>query len=143
MSKPTPAIELAELLRAFRDVEAQDQLAAVVDDRDAIRVLAAWRSVRWEWDAPSKRSPWDLGELWIWLWTGGRFDLEAIAAAVGSSLGIVEAALAVLVNARAVYPDGTISAHAQLLVEAHVSKCYPRRAVGRPKLSKNKPKETS
>lgn len=134
---------LEQLLEPFRDNEREDQLAGVVDNPDAIRTLAAWRSVRWTWTAKKGAEPEDLGERWLWIWQGGRFDLEALSASAGRGQAVVELVLGVLVNARVVYPDGTVTAHAQQLIEAHVKQKYPTRKGGRPLGSKNRPKETA
>ena len=138
-----PPKSLTSHLAPFREAEKRDQLAGVVDDREAIRVLAAWRLVRWTWHKPRGKAPTEINELWYWLWAGGKFDLEALSAAAGHSRGVVERSLAVLVNARIVYPDGSISVEAARLVEAHTNQRYPVRSVGRPKGSKNKTTENA
>lgn len=147
-------MHLQDALELFRRTESRDQLAPAVDRPDLIRAIAAWRSVRWDWTRPKRKPPKipvgdpacamvgvDLGRLWLWVWSGGKFDLEGYAAALATSQLEAELRLSVLAQARIVYPDATVTAPAEQLIDAFVNHRYPKRAPGRPKGSKNRPKE--
>lgn len=130
---------LEGLLKPYRAEERKAHLATMIDDTDAIRVLAAWGSCRSDWK-PEGATPRDEGERWRWLWSCVWFDREELAARSKLSETQVERLLRVCVGARVAYPDGNISKYARILVEDFVRARSPGHQRGRPKGTKDKVK---
>ena len=114
---------LQSLLAPQRKLEAVDQLATVIDSPEAIRILASWpRLRRRTWKKVGGKPPADLGMRWEWLWRGVKLDPDSLARAARLAPDQSMAILRVLVAARVIYPDGTISKHAADLVGSYVER---------------------
>ena len=114
--------ELQKLLAPQRKAEEAAQLATVIDSPEAIRVLAAWPAARKAWKKPGGKAPTDLAKRWSWLWRGVSIDQQSLARTARLAADQSMAMLRVLVAARVVYPDGSISREAKELVGAYVAK---------------------
>ncbi len=125
-------VELEQLLKGFRKLEKREDLAGVVDDPTAIRFLAAWRRQVPTWRRSRAKQPTEIGLLWMWVWSGVRYDREAIANAAKVNESTAELYLRSCVSARIVYPDGSISKPAERLIAAHVKNRFPGTRRGRP-----------
>lgn len=113
---------LAKLLAPFRKSESADQLATILDSSEAVRVLAAWSGTRKKWKKPAGKMPKSPDLRWDWLWTGVSMDLEALAVSTRLSERGAHATLRALVNARLVYPDGTLAEPASRLIRDYVAR---------------------
>ncbi len=134
--------DLDELLKGYRRLEKREDLAGVVDDPTAIRLLAAWRRQVPTWRMSRATQPTELGLLWIWIWAGVRYDREALAIAAKVNESTAELYLRSCVSARIVYPDGSISKPAERLIAAHVKNRFPGTRRGRPPGVKDSNKRT-
>ena len=124
--------DIEELLKGYRKLEKREDLAGVVDDPVGIRFLAAWRRQVPSWKKPRAKQPTEIGLLWLWLWSGVRYDREELAIAAKVNESAAELYLRACVSARIVYPDGTISKPATRLIAAHVTNRFPGKRRGRP-----------
>ena len=131
--------KLARHLAGFRKLEKKSQVATVVDKPAAITMLGVWSACEKDW-RPQGRAPKQDFELWRWLWQSVWFDLEGLAAISGLSETEAARVLRVCMGLRLVYPDGTISKHAQQLLEDHGRARAPGNAKGRPRGSRDKEK---
>ena len=113
---------LQALIAPQRKLEDAAQLATVIDSPEAIRVLAAWPATRKAWKKAAGKAPASSGPRWEWLWRGAKIDHDSLARTARLAADQAMAMLRVLVAARVVYPDGTISKHAAQLVGSYVEK---------------------
>lgn len=123
----SPPRELVEAFKAIAD-KALEPLAAFVTDEgfdvDTVRVLAVWSSIDAAWSAPARSCPDDgrpTHRAWLWLMSGLEVDYSAIAEATGLSRSTARQKVAVLMGARAVFPDGDISKPARAALQAAVA----------------------
>lgn len=107
---------LAQYVARFRKLEFAGQLTPFRKSIDAKNVLAMWPQVRKEWKRPKSKPPKDDADLWIWLWRGMRYDLTSLAESARMTEHDAAATMRYLVTARVVYPDGSISRAAEVLV---------------------------
>jgi hypothetical protein len=128
---------LDRYLAGFRGEEKKSQVATVVDKPSAIVVLGVWAACAKDW-RPKGRAPRDEFALWRWLWSCVWFDAEELAAVSGLSETEAARVLRMCMGLRLVYPDGSISKHAQQLLEDHGRSRRPGVAKGRPKGSKDR-----
>ena len=129
---------LDSYLAPYRKTEKKAQVATIADNAEALKVLAVWPATQRDW-RPFGRAPRDEFERWRWLWSCVWLDREELAAF--SDLGEMQAerVLRVCYGLRIAYPDGTISKHAQQLLESHGKAKDPGTVTrGRPKGSKDK-----
>jgi hypothetical protein len=103
--------EFAELLEGFRATEEPCAVMLVADDPLARRVLAAWVHYPAVAVVPDEDPPADERARWRWAWEPSweALDLEELARAVGLPAAELESKLHVMINARLMYPDGTIA----------------------------------
>jgi hypothetical protein len=128
------AIDLKKLLAPMRKQEGKAQLCSIVDDHNAIRLLDAFANAESAWRPRSRpKQPTEQGALWFWLWRFFLIDLDALAASARLTPEEATKLLRVLIAARLVYPDGTITRPAKTLIADFVRTRYPGRATGRPK----------
>jgi|GEM_PF-5890362 len=129
------AEQLRSLLAPYRAQERRRQLAVVVGDEDAIRLLQSWTMVEVCWK-PHARSVPKYGR-WSWLWRNVWYERDRLHDLAGVTAKRGRELLDRLITAQLVYPDGTITADAAELVEDHVDHRFPSRQRGRPKGSKD------
>ena len=141
MPKPRERFSLGQLLEEFRAVEIEDDLV-VVDDPEAIRLLAAWRKSTPVWRKPLARMPQEPVALWAWLWDGVYYDREELAVVSKLNEQTASQLLRVCAHARLAYPDGTISKHAAKLIKTQTQQRYPGKKTGRPFGAKDTVKRT-
>jgi hypothetical protein len=120
-------LELLDICEKFRAGEKLEDLATIVGDANAIRLLAAWRNARPAWKKPKRKQPSNPPDLWQWIWDGVHYDREALANAAKLNEQATHKLLHLCANARVIYPDGTISKHAADLVAAHTKTRFPGR----------------
>ncbi len=121
-SRPPP-----DLLAAFKALEQPTDIAVLLidDGFDAVlvRVLGAFEKANNRWDAPKRLCP-DAGRptpaAWDWLVSGWLFDYESISRGADISRDQTRERIAVLVQSRLIYPDGSISSHARKAITATV-----------------------
>jgi len=122
-----PAPErLLEFLRPFKSHERDDALVFLVNDKAALRVVAAWSNLNIRWSDPGTTPPTIENELWSWLWIGCDVTPSMIAISTGLRMSIVREILPVLQSARLIYPDGTIHASAATVVAGDVARALER-----------------
>lgn len=122
--------DLQEYLSEFRVSESIIGLAVIADDPLARKVLSAWLTYPNipPWRAPRQKRPTDRRQLWTWLWLTAweKLDLEVFAAACGTTDDVLEQKLHMLINARLIYPDGTISKRAEQMIQAQIASVLPK-----------------
>ena len=118
----------------MRKREGKAQLCSIVDDHNAIRLLDAFANAETAWRPRGRaKPPKEQGALWFWFWRFFLIDLEALAASAKLTTEEATKLLRVLIAARLVYPDGTITKPGKTLIADFVSTRYPGKAQGRPK----------
>jgi hypothetical protein len=128
IDEPEPEWESppALLLESFRELETLTDIAVLLveDGFDAVtmRVLSAWEKTEHRWRRPETDQPADRPTVavWEWLASGWCPDYAAIAAGADVSHEIARERFQVLMRARLIYPDGTMSEHATKALEAVV-----------------------
>ncbi len=118
-------IKLDTLLEPYRDSTDNIGVVTVIDDVQAKKLLAAWTRYNPSWTKPKGRRPADTTELWYWLWEGVDVDTHALAAMANVSPHVVGPKFEVLIHARLVLPDGTITTPAKALLNAFISENLP------------------
>lgn len=116
------------LIDAFRAAEQVTDIAVLMADEGfdtvTMRVLAAWERSIPRWRRPSKPCP-DAGrptaEAWKWLTSGWSIDYATISAAAAVARDVARERCDVLVHARLIYPDGSISKPARQAMQAAVA----------------------
>lgn len=140
------ATALTKDLAKFRKLESLEDLATVVDDANAIRLIASWPRIEIAWKKPRTQRPRASAPLWWWLWKGVSFDRAALASAAKVSEQAAHALVRMCASARVIYPDGSVSNDARKLISTHVETRMPGKRRGRPvgakdaKKRKRKPK---
>jgi len=127
------ADKLQDYLQPFRDLESLEDLAPAVDDPASIRLLASWPRIRVEWRPGKGKAPESSAERWTWLWSEVRLDVEQLGVATRLPRTTLDLCLRCAVEARLIYPDGSVHAHARRLVAAFTATRLPGRKQGRPK----------
>ena len=111
---------LADACDAFRTAADAYAPAAValLRDEQAQLVAGLWLGIGPEWVDPGP------GEGWEWAWSGIDLEAEAGALADVSDLPnpVCFAKLRLLVGARLIYPDGTLSPKASEILRAELVK---------------------
>jgi hypothetical protein len=123
---------LADLLQPFRVVDER-ATAIAAGDVAAHRMIAAWPNlVLPTWRCPRSVLPPDDARRWLWIWTGylGGPDEPGFLSELGrrarvSDRDVIERWPA-LIGARLVFPDGTISAAAERLVQSYIRRQQKR-----------------
>jgi hypothetical protein len=123
---------IAELCVPYRAAQRVEGLALIADRIEAKKLLAAFTLFPLPaWRRPRTRMPEDGRERWIWLWSGyeggpmqPRF-LDGLASVAGISAEAAYRVWPALMTSRVLYPDGTLSDDAQILLRAHVMRSLP------------------
>jgi hypothetical protein len=131
---------LSEQLEPFRSHEPVHAAAVVIEDVDAKRVLAAWTTMPLEpWRASRTRPKSEvLSWRWEWIWSSVQVDFSMLGLRAGVSPQTAQSKFELLRAARLVYPDGTISKPALLVLQAYVQQNLPKQ----PKQAAQPKKET-
>lgn len=127
---------LSELLEPYRQEEGDPNnekaprlshlTVQLIGDRQAQKVLAAWSTMPMAWKKPARRIPEDSKLRWDWLWRGVKTDMGHLSLRAGVSLVALEGVLDRLQGCRLIYPDGTISAWAQGVLDGAVAESVRR-----------------
>ncbi len=127
---------LSEFLEPFRQAEGDPNnekaprlahtAVQLINDRPAQKVLAAWSVIPMKWKRPRSQLPEEMTDRWEWLWKGHRVDIVILAGSAGVSLIVLEGVLERLKGCRLVYPDGSISAWAQGVLDGAISEAAGR-----------------
>lgn len=136
------------LIEAFRKLETNETLAVIAGENGfdvvAMRVLAAWRNTDHVWMPPKKPCPDDAhptAAAWRWLVRGWQIDITAVARGAGVSRNIAHDKIDQLVDARLIYPDGTMAKAAENALKLHVADRLIPGGLKPPKGEKSKGKE--
>lgn len=131
-----PAADLQELLRPFRlpvgTPTDPTSIAIAVGDEDACRMLAAFSRLPLPDWRPRRRAPEETNARWLWLWSGylGGPDepmfLTELAVRAGIPYHRARVKWPALAASRLVFPDGTMSEGAQLLLRSFVFERMPK-----------------
>lgn len=116
------------LISAFRKLVTNETLAVIAAeggfDVVAMRVLAAWRNTEHVWVTPSKPVP-DEGAptaaAWRWLVRAWTIDVIAVARGANVSKNVAQDKIDQLVDARLIYPDGSMAVCAENALKLHVA----------------------
>lgn len=128
----------ARSFQVFRDLEhryrgklavllTRGEKGEAVIREEPLRVLAAWQGCGATWQVPETECPETEVAAWEWIWEGcsvTELDLDSFAMLAEASGFCPEDTRyywRILKNARAIYPDGTLSNDATKLVELAVS----------------------
>ena len=118
--------QLDKLLEPYRGSGNDLGVVTVIDDTQAKKILAAWTRYNAKWVKPRGRRPSNPDDLWYWLWEGVDFEPTTLASMANVSPHVVASKFEVLVHARLVFPDGTISKQARQLLEVFISENMPK-----------------
>lgn len=120
------AVNLAEMLNAFRALESDTDSVILLGDDHAMRTFVAWTKTDNVWSAPDKKPPpithGKMTALWKWICAGWTIDAVAIARIAGLPVRVVHAKLEVLMGARLIYPDSSTPKATQLALTAYTAK---------------------
>ncbi len=125
---------ISAALEYFRAAEDPASLLLLNDDKDLTAILVAWSSafIR-QHSKKNTIANNDAHTQWQELWSLYSIDIEALAAATGLSSALLPPAIIKLVNARLLYPDGSISTYAKNFLRAQVAKTLKAIAPKQPK----------
>lgn len=115
-------IDFPSLLIRFQVNESLHRMMPIIDDEDAQKVIAAWDSMATRWKVPDGIPPHEERELWEWLWINMQINYDELALRAGVSRLTAERRFKMLIAARLVYPNGTISSNAYKLLANIVGK---------------------
>src|SRR6185312_9410225 len=108
------AFVIEDVLAPFRALEANEHAIPVLDDDNAMRVLAAWTQTENTWEPPegAKAPPARAGKMEsLWRWVVSGWDVEAlvqkVSRAAGVPVDIAHRKLEMLIGNRLIYPDGS------------------------------------
>jgi hypothetical protein len=96
-------------------------VAALLDDSDAWRILAAWESIGGLWTTPEGDTPDDVVDRWLWLWSGVTLDIERLVTASMVDEALLMEKLDQLILTRIIFPDGTLAEWASRLATGQVA----------------------
>lgn len=113
---------LAELLVPFKAEDDPTRIVCLVDDLEAMRVVAVWPNVPMTWKKAKGAQPEERNELWAWLWEGCDVYEPQVAEMAGVGERAVAAKITMLASARLIFPDGTVSNLARGLIQRRVSR---------------------
>lgn len=118
-------MELIDLLNTFKAVEEDTDSITVLGDDEAMRVLAAWKRTDQKWSRPKTKMPTmqagNHAAVWAWICEGWIFDNDGIARGADLSLRVVHVKIRMLILARLIYPDGSVSKAARAALQVHVA----------------------
>lgn len=124
---------IAELCGAFKRAADPIGLSLVADRVEAKKLLAAFSLYPIPpWRRPRSKMPEDGRERWLWLWSGyvgGPIRptfLDGLATVAGISAETAYRVWPSLMASRVLYPDGTLSDDARMLLQAHVVRTLPK-----------------
>lgn len=121
-----------EILEQFRRAEKDNRLtlSAVLLRPNLRLLLGAWPLVDIDFNPQQEVAQVEVNasRLWDELWIDADYDITQIAEAMGCDEVAAEAALNQAIALRMIYPDGTISAPAALLCQAHIADSLRRAA---------------
>lgn len=110
-------VKYQDVLQLLRSSEDESLAIVLAFDPLAMSIVAMWPMLPLQWTPPTDNPPEDLREAWHWLWSGGCADPIEIAEAIGNDdPHTVKLAISKLINARHLYPDGTVSVAAGEMV---------------------------
>jgi hypothetical protein len=116
----TDGVVLGELLAPFRADASPERFVCLVDDLEAMRVVALWPSLPKNWRRPRTLMPASDNERWLWIWDGVEFDEWQFAAMVELQLRTLRSKIMLLAAARILFPDGTVPDGARGILHAAV-----------------------
>lgn len=114
------AATIVQMIARFRKDEKLENAIVIVDDLDAMKLLIAWQGAAIQIDPPECDPPEGDVALWDWLWDCVAISYEDLADRAGLPEIVVRNKFPVMVSARLVYPDGTISAHATGVIQNYL-----------------------
>jgi hypothetical protein len=126
---------LDALLQPYRTDDSLG-VVTVIDDVPAKKLLAAWPRYNPRWVRPKGRMPSDLDERWYWLWEGVDVDVRFLAECANISEHVAGPKLLTCIHARLLFPDGTLSKAATMMLNAFIAQNLPpapKKSPGRPK----------
>lgn len=124
---------IAELCELYKRDDRSLGVALIADRVEAKKLLAAFALYPIPpWRRPRMKMPEDGRERWLWLWSGyagGPMQplfLDGLANVAGISGETAYRVWPSLMASRLIYPDGTLSGDAQMLLAAHVMRSLPK-----------------
>lgn len=98
----------------------------ILHDPDSRLLLAAWASYLVPWKPPEGLAPQEQdSRVWEWLWKGCRPSMARLEGLSGVPKVFIARKLRILRGARLIFPDGTISAWADKILQAEITLVYP------------------
>ena len=114
--------KLVEELEQFRKQDTLVSIACLIDDLEAMRVIAVWPFVPLKWQEPDWKMPEEPNARWQWLCDGCHYDDQEFAEMAGMAVNLLDRKMAMLFAARLIFPDGTVREHAQAFVRNRIKK---------------------
>lgn len=119
------AVDITELLRMFRALEANEDAIPVLGDEDAMKILSVWSKTDQRWTSPKKKPPAFTpnrhAELWQWICSGWHVDESSIVVGSGLSAAVVHTKIRMLMTSRLIYPDGEMSKAARTALQVFIA----------------------
>ena len=130
---------IAELCQTYKGDQRNIGVALVAGRSECLKLLAAFSlSPLPPWRRPRLKMPEDGRERWLWLWSGfpggptAPEFLDALAVVAGISSETAYRVWPSLMASRCMFPDGTLSDEAQMLLQAHVFRSLSKPPPGAP-----------
>lgn len=118
--------ELNDLLRTIRALEDANDAIPVLNDDDAIKVMAAWKKTDQSWAKPRGKMPTvtstNHAAVWRWIVSGWKIDERSVSRACGLTERVVHEKLNMLIALRLIYPDGSTSKAAKTAEQVYVAR---------------------
>lgn len=130
---------VAELCMVFKRDDQALGVSLIADRVEALKLLAAFSLYPLsQWRRPKKKMPEDGRERWLWLWSGYEGGplaptfLDSLASVAGISAETAYRVWPSLMASRVIFPDGTLSDEARVLLQARVMRSLPKPPAGQP-----------
>jgi hypothetical protein len=94
----------------------------LADNIEAMRILVVWPHQVVDVEEPVCAVPEDENRQWEWLWLSAKYDAKSLARAAGVHPALTREIMESLIGNRLIFPDGTVSTHAESTVKVYIGK---------------------
>ena len=141
---------MGELLMHFKQKESPEQISLLLNEKEAVVLVAAWLSVKTNFSYDTILAE-DAGISWELLWKDVEYSMVEWAEAANVSMLYAGKLASAIIKSRMVYPDNTINQIAQTYLQTKViNSMLKKRLQAAPKEpkkpkddTKNKPTDTT
>lgn len=109
---------LQDILKPFKSSENSQAVQFIVNDEDAIKILAAWPHLPLVIREPMVMGtiPQHRANIWKYAWRFRKIDYRTLEETTGIDKSVLQDKIQVLVAHQLIYPDGSLSRSAESLV---------------------------